>query len=106
VKEAKEFKEKADRNGEKLIVLPQVSLPAPPSTTTWRVINDSILLVVSIENDFLLNLPDLHIRKNGLERLFDVRWPPGPCFSVRLSELINFVFFLQTNISTRVELLI
>ena len=72
MKEAKEFKEKADRNGEKLIVLPQVSLPAPPSTTTWRVINDSILLVVSIENDFLRNLPDLHIRENGLERLFDV----------------------------------
>ena len=37
-----------------------------------RVIDDFILLAVFVGNDFLPNLPDLHIRENGLERLFDV----------------------------------
>jgi len=37
-----------------------------------RVINDFILLAVFVGNDFLPNLPDLHIHENGLERLFEV----------------------------------
>lgn len=37
-----------------------------------RVIDDFILLAVFVGNDFLPNLPDLHIHKNGLERLFEV----------------------------------
>ncbi|KAG9314778.1 XRN 5'-3' exonuclease N-terminus-domain-containing protein [Chiua virens] len=37
-----------------------------------RVIDDFILLAVFVGNDFLPNLPDLHIHANGLERLFDI----------------------------------
>jgi 5'-3' exoribonuclease 1 len=37
-----------------------------------RVIDDFVLLAVFVGNDFLPNLPDLHIHENGLERLFDV----------------------------------
>jgi 5'-3' exoribonuclease 1 len=37
-----------------------------------RVIDDFILLAVFVGNDFLPNLPDLHIHENGLERLFEV----------------------------------
>ena len=37
-----------------------------------RVIDDFILLAIFVGNDFLPNLPDLHIHENGLERLFDV----------------------------------
>ncbi|KAF8975312.1 exonuclease II [Cyathus striatus] len=37
-----------------------------------RVIDDFILLAVFVGNDFLPNLPDLHIHENGLGRLFDV----------------------------------
>jgi 5'-3' exoribonuclease 1 len=37
-----------------------------------RVIDDFILLAVFVGNDFLPNLPDLHIHENGLEKLFQV----------------------------------
>ncbi|KAG6840893.1 hypothetical protein C0991_003417 [Blastosporella zonata] len=37
-----------------------------------RVIDDFILLAVFVGNDFLPNLPDLHIHENGLQRLFEV----------------------------------
>ena len=37
-----------------------------------NVIDDFILLAVFVGNDFLPNLPDLHIHENGLEKLFDV----------------------------------
>ena len=37
-----------------------------------RVLDDFILLAVFVGNDFLPNLPDLHIHENGLEKLFDV----------------------------------
>lgn len=37
-----------------------------------RVIDDFLLLAVFVGNNFLPNLPDLHIHANGLERLFDV----------------------------------
>jgi 5'-3' exonuclease len=36
------------------------------------VIDFFILLAIFVGNDFLPNLPDLHIHENGLERLFDV----------------------------------
>jgi len=35
-----------------------------------RILDDFILLAVFVGNDFLPNLPDLHIHENGLERLF------------------------------------
>ncbi|PPQ66718.1 hypothetical protein CVT24_008819 [Panaeolus cyanescens] len=44
----------------------------PFSYSLERVIDDFILLAVFVGNDFLPNLPDLHINENGLERLFDV----------------------------------
>ncbi|KAI5988596.1 exonuclease II [Pisolithus albus] len=37
-----------------------------------RIIDDFVLLAVFVGNDFLPNLPDLHIHENGLERLFEV----------------------------------
>lgn len=37
-----------------------------------HVIDDFILLAVFVGNDFLPNLPDLHIHENGLEKLFDI----------------------------------
>ncbi|KAK7682624.1 hypothetical protein QCA50_014424 [Cerrena zonata] len=37
-----------------------------------HVIDDFILLAVFVGNDFLPNLPDLHIHENGLERLFEI----------------------------------
>lgn len=37
-----------------------------------RVIDDFILLAVFVGNDFLPNLPDLHIHESGLEKLFEV----------------------------------
>ena len=45
-------------------------LPFPYSLE--HVIDDFILLAVFVGNDFLPNLPDLHIHENGLERLFEV----------------------------------
>ncbi|KAH9945091.1 exonuclease II [Epithele typhae] len=45
-------------------------LPFPYSLE--HVIDDFILLAVFVGNDFLPNLPDLHIHENGLEKLFDV----------------------------------
>ncbi|KAF9074552.1 XRN 5'-3' exonuclease N-terminus-domain-containing protein [Rhodocollybia butyracea] len=45
-------------------------LPFPYSLE--RVIDDFILLAVFVGNDFLPNLPDLHIHENGLEKLFEV----------------------------------
>ena len=44
----------------------------PFSYNLERIIDDFILLAVFVGNDFLPNLPDLHIHENGLERLFDV----------------------------------
>ena len=37
-----------------------------------RVINDFILPALFIGNNFLLNIPGLHIHENGLEGLFDM----------------------------------
>lgn len=37
-----------------------------------QVINDLNLFAVFVGNDFLPNLPNLHIHENGLECLFDV----------------------------------
>ena len=53
-----------------------------------RIIDDFILLAVFVGNDFLPNLPDLHIHENGLERLFDVYKTVLP----RLSEFWSQIF--------------
>jgi len=37
-----------------------------------RIIDDFILFAVFVGNDFLPNLPDLHIHENGLEKLFNI----------------------------------
>ncbi|KAK7006346.1 exoribonuclease 1 [Favolaschia claudopus] len=37
-----------------------------------RIIDDFVLLAVFVGNDFLPNLPDLHIHDNALERLFEI----------------------------------
>ena len=57
-----------------------------------RIIDDFILLAVFVGNDFLPNLPDLHIHENGLERLFDVYKTVLP----RLSEFFGPNFFLDS----------
>lgn len=44
----------------------------PFAYSAERIIDDFILLAVFVGNDFLPNLPDLHIHENGLERLFEV----------------------------------
>jgi 5'-3' exoribonuclease 1 len=55
-----------------------------------RIIDDFILLAVFVGNDFLPNLPDLHIHENGLERLFDVYKTVLP----KLSEFLVRITFL------------
>lgn len=55
-----------------------------------KIIDDFILLAVFVGNDFLPNLPDLHIHENGLERLFDVYKTVLP----RLSEFSVPLFLL------------
>ncbi|KAG7094057.1 hypothetical protein E1B28_007676 [Marasmius oreades] len=49
-----------------------ISPSLPFEYSLERVIDDFILLAAFVGNDFLPNLPDLHIHENGLERLFDV----------------------------------
>ncbi|KAM6490715.1 exonuclease II [Amanita muscaria] len=51
-----------------------------------RVIDDFILLAVFVGNDFLPNLPDLHIHQNGLERLFEVYKKVLPALDGYLNE--------------------
>lgn len=51
-----------------------------------HVIDDFILLAVFIGNDFLPNLPDLHIHENGLEKLFDVYKKALPSLDGYLNE--------------------
>ena len=65
-----------------------------------RVIDDFILLAVFVGNDFLPNLPDLHIHMNGLEKLFDVykKVLPGlsectkPCLINLYSRCVRWVY--------------
>jgi 5'-3' exoribonuclease 1 len=52
------------------------------------VIDDFILLAVFVGNDFLSNLPDLHIFENGLERLFEV-------YKKIIVEMGGYFFFLS-----------
>ncbi|KAI1796936.1 exonuclease II [Ganoderma leucocontextum] len=51
-----------------------------------HVIDDFILLAVFVGNDFLPNLPDLHIHENGLEKLFDVYKKALPSLDGYLNE--------------------
>jgi 5'-3' exoribonuclease 1 len=37
-----------------------------------RIIDDFVLIAVFVGNDFLPHLPNVHIRGNGLERLFEI----------------------------------
>ncbi|KAG1834950.1 hypothetical protein DFJ58DRAFT_719318 [Suillus subalutaceus] len=54
-----------------------------------RVIDDFILLAVFVGNDFLPNLPDLHIHENGPERLFDAYKKGGVINTKRLQVVLN-----------------
>lgn len=47
---------------------PELSFPY----SLERVIDDFVLFAVFVGNDFLPNLPDLHIHENGLEKLFNI----------------------------------
>ena len=58
-----------------------------------RIIDDFILLAVFVGNDFLPNLPDLHIHENGLEKLFDV-------YKTVLPKLSEFFFFFFWSVET------
>ncbi|KAF8648106.1 hypothetical protein AX16_006403 [Volvariella volvacea WC 439] len=51
-----------------------------------RVIDDFVLLAVFVGNDFLPNLPDLHIHSNGFGKLFDVYKSVLPCLDGYLNE--------------------
>ncbi|KAI0787542.1 exonuclease II [Fomes fomentarius] len=51
-----------------------------------HIIDDFILLAVFVGNDFLPNLPDLHIHENGLEKLFDVYKKALPSLDGYLNE--------------------
>jgi 5'-3' exoribonuclease 1 len=69
-----------------------------------RVIDDFILLAVFIGNDFLPNLPDLHIHENGLERLFDVYKKVLPSLGRLVSRVLNHFYSYSVSqmvISTR-----
>ena len=44
----------------------------PFSYNLERIIDDFVLLAVFIGNDFLPHLPGVHIRGDGLERLFEI----------------------------------
>ena len=57
-----------------------------------RVLDDFILLAVFVGNDFLPNLPDLHIHENGLEKLFDVYKKVLPGMGMILFNLFNVSF--------------
>jgi 5'-3' exoribonuclease 1 len=57
-----------------------------------RVLDDFILLAVFVGNDFLPNLPDLHIHENGLEKLFDVYKKVLPGMGMILFNLFNVTF--------------
>ena len=50
----------------------EITTVLPFDYSLERIIDDFILLAVFIGNDFLPNLPDVHIHENGLERLFEI----------------------------------
>lgn len=60
-----------------------------------RIIDDFILLAVFVGNDFLPNLPDLHIHQNGLERLFDVYKTVLPRLSEFFLTFVICFFFAE-----------
>lgn len=52
-----------------------------------RIIDDFILLAVFVGNDFLPNLPDLHIHQNALERLFELYKKVLPTLGASMSDI-------------------
>lgn len=76
--------------------------PALPfDYTLERVIDDFVLLAVFVGNDFLPNLPDLHIHENGLERLFEVYKKILPTLGeILYNILMNSNYITQTVIWT------
>lgn len=54
-----------------------------------HVIDDFILLAVFVGNDFLPNLPDLHMHANGLETLFDVYKKVLPSLGMYFVDLMD-----------------
>ncbi len=81
------------------------SLPFPYDLE--RVIDDFVMLAVFVGNDFLPNLPDLHIHENGLEKLFDVykkvlpaMGKPTPQIKARTDEFTGGYINLAGTINT------
>lgn len=70
-----------------------------------RIIDDFVLLAVFVGNDFLPHLPNVHIRGDGLERLFEIYKQVLPSFGTLICNLGPMGFFLtivQMGILTRV----
>lgn len=59
-----------------------------------RIIDDFILFAVFVGNDFLPNLPDLHIHENGLEKLFNIYKQVLPTMGMHISLLHNILIDL------------
>jgi 5'-3' exonuclease len=59
-----------------------------------RIIDDFILFAVFVGNDFLPNLPDLHIHENGLEKLFNIYKRVLPSMSTHISLLYHKIIDL------------
>lgn len=66
-----------------------------------RVIDDFILLAVFVGNDFLPNLPDLHIHENGLERLFDVYKKVLP--GLGMVSTLSYIALTESTLGRRVH---
>jgi len=66
-----------------------------------HVIDDFVLLAVFVGNDFLPNLPDLHIHENGVEKLFEVYKKVLPGLGKHRYSTCEVLFYLNRNTARR-----
>lgn len=66
-----------------------------------HVIDDFVLLAVFVGNDFLPNLPDLHIHENGVEKLFEVYKKVLPGLGKHRYFICEVLFYLNYNTARR-----
>jgi len=66
-----------------------------------HVIDDFVLLAVFVGNDFLPNLPDLHIHENGVEKLFEVYKKVLPGLGKHRYPTCDVLLYLNRNITRR-----